>query len=98
MLEREDVQPAWHEYTHHEFTKRMGDGTLPPETFKYYMIQDYLYLVGRRLKHSTVGETDHAQIHFARANALAGYKAKTLDDIAGVGRFDISQYALLMRV
>jgi len=23
----------------------MGDGTLPPETFKYYMIQDYLYLV-----------------------------------------------------
>ena len=44
----------------------MGDGTLPPDTFKYYMIQDYLYL-----------------IHFARANALAGYKTKSLDDIAG---------------
>ena len=25
----------------------MGDGTLPPETFKFYMIQDYLYLVCR---------------------------------------------------
>lgn len=24
------------------------------------------------------------QVQFARANALAGYKAKTLDDIAGV--------------
>lgn len=44
----------------------MGDGTLPLEKFKYYMIQDYLYL-----------------IHFARANALAGYKAKSLEDIAG---------------
>ncbi|KAI6814455.1 hypothetical protein KC340_g16361 [Hortaea werneckii] len=69
LLEREDVQPAWNEYTHHEFVQRMGDGTLPPETFKYYMIQDYLYLV-----------------HFARANALAGYKAKTLDDIAGAAQ------------
>lgn len=25
----------------------MGDGTLPLETFKYYMIQDYLYLVSK---------------------------------------------------
>ncbi|TKA70061.1 hypothetical protein B0A55_06240 [Friedmanniomyces simplex] len=65
LLEREDVKAAWHEYTHHEFVERMGDGTLPPETFKSYMIQDYLYLV-----------------HFARANALAGYKAKALEDIA----------------
>ncbi|KAK5128397.1 hypothetical protein LTR85_003065 [Meristemomyces frigidus] len=69
LLDREDVKPAWHQYTHHEFVQRMGDGTLPPETFKYYMIQDYLYL-----------------IHFARANSLAGYKAKTLDDIAGAAK------------
>ncbi|KAK0305895.1 trifunctional hydroxymethylpyrimidine kinase/phosphomethylpyrimidine kinase/thiaminase [Friedmanniomyces endolithicus] len=66
VLQREDVKIAWHEYTHHEFVQRMGDGTLPPETFKSYMIQDYLYLV-----------------HFARANALAGYKAKAIDDVAG---------------
>lgn len=66
LLDRYDVQPAWYEYTHHEFVERMGDGTLPPEAFKYYMIQDYLYLT-----------------HFARANALAGYKAKHIDDIAG---------------
>ncbi len=47
VLQREDVKVAWHEYTHHEFVQRMGDGTLSPETFKSYMIQDYLYLVYR---------------------------------------------------
>jgi len=47
VLEREDVKVAWHEYTHHEFVQRMADGTLPSETFKSYMIQDYLYLVRR---------------------------------------------------
>lgn len=45
LLDREDVKPAWHRYTHHEFVRQMGDGTLPREAFKYYMIQDYLYLV-----------------------------------------------------
>nr|POF13321.1 putative hydroxymethylpyrimidine/phosphomethylpyrimidine kinase 2 [Quercus suber] len=64
-----DVQPAWHDFTQHEFVARMGDGTLPPDAFKFYMIQDYLYL-----------------IHFARANALAGYKSKKLDDIVGAAQ------------
>lgn len=66
ILQRSDVQPAWHEYTHHDFVRQMGEGSLPEAAFKNYMIQDYLYL-----------------IHFARANALAGYKTKALDDIAG---------------
>ncbi|KAF2167706.1 hypothetical protein M409DRAFT_21859 [Zasmidium cellare ATCC 36951] len=69
LLDRYDVQPSWFEYTHHEFVERMGDGTLPPEAFKFYMIQDYLYLT-----------------HFARANALAGYKSKHIDDIAGAAQ------------
>lgn len=83
ILQRDDVRPVWHDYTHHEFTMKLGDGTLEPERFKFYMIQDYLYL-----------------IHFARANALAGYKAKTLDDIAGVSgpvgcRSDVDMRRLL---
>lgn len=45
----------------------MGDGTLPLESFKGYLIQDYLYLV-----------------HFSRANALASYKAKNIEDIVAV--------------
>lgn len=32
----------------------------------------------------TASAADTFQIQFARANALAGYKAKTLDDIASV--------------
>ncbi|KAK6428791.1 trifunctional hydroxymethylpyrimidine kinase/phosphomethylpyrimidine kinase/thiaminase [Oleoguttula sp. CCFEE 5521] len=69
MLERDDVRPAWHEYTHHAFVEQMGDGTLSETSYKHYMIQDYLYL-----------------IHFARANSLAGYKAKDLDDIAAAAQ------------
>jgi hypothetical protein len=73
ILSRPKVKQPWHEFIHHEFVRRMGDGSLPRETFKYYMIQDYLYLV-----------------HFARAHALAGYKAKNLDDVARVSRTSVS--------
>ena len=47
LLEREDVKSVWHDYTHHDFCVKMGDGTLPREAYKTYMIQDYLYLVCR---------------------------------------------------
>ncbi|KAJ6781143.1 hypothetical protein PWT90_04862 [Aphanocladium album] len=64
LLERPDVQSVWKEFVHHPFVMGLGDGTLPLESFKGYIIQDYLYLV-----------------HFARANALAAYKAKNITDI-----------------
>lgn len=67
LLERPDVAPVWHQFVNHPFVLAMGDATLPLESFKGYLIQDYLYLV-----------------HFARANALASYKAKTLEDITAV--------------
>ncbi|KAK3724139.1 trifunctional hydroxymethylpyrimidine kinase/phosphomethylpyrimidine kinase/thiaminase [Vermiconidia calcicola] len=51
ILDREDVKPAWREFTHHEFVRQMGDGTLPEESFKYYMIQDYLYLAASIVTH-----------------------------------------------
>ena len=59
------VKAAWHRHTHHPFVEQLADGTLPLESFKYYLIQDYLYL-----------------IQFCRANALAAYKARTLEDIS----------------
>lgn len=67
LLSRPDVQPVWHEFINHPFVLAMGNGTLPLESFKGYLVQDYLYLV-----------------HFARANALAAYKAKNIADIAAV--------------
>ena len=45
LLDREDVQKPWKEYTQHEFVQSMGAGTLPVEKFMYYLVQDYLFLV-----------------------------------------------------
>ena len=42
----------------------IGDGTLAPECFRHYLLQDYLFL-----------------IQFARAHALAVYKADNLDEM-----------------
>jgi len=45
LLDREDVKPVWKKYTHHPFANQMGDGTLPVDAFKEYLVQDYLYLI-----------------------------------------------------
>lgn len=47
LLERPDVRDVWKQFVHHPFVMAMGDGTLPLESFKGYIIQDYLYLVCR---------------------------------------------------
>ena len=38
------VQDIWPRYLSHPFVMQMADGTLPMEKFRYYMLQDYLYL------------------------------------------------------
>ncbi|KAL2206330.1 putative thiamine biosynthesis protein (Thi-4) [Sarocladium strictum] len=45
MLNRPDVKPVWERFVHHPFVMAMGNGTLPIESFKGYIIQDYLYLI-----------------------------------------------------
>ncbi|KAG9246359.1 thiamine biosynthesis protein-like protein (Thi-4) [Calycina marina] len=65
VLERKDVQEKWKKHVEHSFVVGLGDGSLLVSSFKYYLIQDYLFL-----------------IQFARANALAAYKAKTMEDIS----------------
>ena len=35
----------WQEYCHHEFVERVGDGTLPIESFRHYLEQDYVFLI-----------------------------------------------------
>jgi thiaminase/transcriptional activator TenA len=61
---RNDAGPDWRDYVGHEFVHGLGMGTLAPEAFRYYLQQDYLFL-----------------IHFARAYALAVFKADTLEDM-----------------
>ncbi|WP_026560006.1 thiaminase II [Bacillus sp. J37] len=39
------VKPIWEQNHTHPFVQGMGDGTLAKEKFRFYMIQDYLYLI-----------------------------------------------------
>ncbi|OED44392.1 thiaminase II [Endozoicomonas sp. (ex Bugula neritina AB1)] len=61
---RRACQKEWHDYCHHPFVQGIADGSLPLDSFKHYLQQDYLFL-----------------IHFARAYALATYKAGNLDEM-----------------
>lgn len=65
LLDRTDLQSIWQAYTQHEFVQKLGNGSLSMETFKQYLVQDYLYLT-----------------HFARTNALAAYKSKSMATIS----------------
>lgn len=49
LLTHKDVREPWQEHVEHDFVKKLADGTLPLDSFKYYLIQDYLYLVGSTL-------------------------------------------------
>ena len=35
----------WRAYTEHPFTTGMADGTLIEAAFRYYLVQDYLFLI-----------------------------------------------------
>jgi len=54
----------WECYVQHDFVRMLGEGSLPEPAFRFFLMQDYLYL-----------------IQYARAHALAAYKARTLADI-----------------
>ena len=43
---RIEAEPIWREIFAHPFLKGIKEGTLPLETFQYYLGQDYLYLEG----------------------------------------------------
>ena len=59
-----DAAGEWRSYVGHQFVLGLGDGSLPKECFRHYLIQDYLFL-----------------IQFARAYALAAYKAPDLEGL-----------------
>jgi thiaminase (transcriptional activator TenA) len=39
------VQPIWEKTHVHPFVRGIGEGTLEREKFRYYMVQDYVYLI-----------------------------------------------------
>jgi thiaminase/transcriptional activator TenA len=44
-LLREKASPIWERIFAHPFVQGIGDGTLPLEKFKFYLCQDYVFLV-----------------------------------------------------
>ena len=42
---RQKVAPLWDKEKRHPFVTSIGDGSLPLEKFRYYMRQDYLFLI-----------------------------------------------------
>ena len=43
---RDEAQPIWQKIYANPFLKEIVQGTLPLESFRYYLVQDYLYLEG----------------------------------------------------
>jgi len=42
---RQSAAPIWEADLRHPFVRGIADGTLPPDKFKFYLIQDYLFLL-----------------------------------------------------
>ena len=42
---KQTCQKEWYEYCHHPFVQGIADGSLPLESFKHYLQQDYLFLI-----------------------------------------------------
>ncbi|MEE9256906.1 MAG: thiaminase II, partial [bacterium] len=43
---RREAEPLWKTSHAHPFVAGIGDGTLPRDRFRYYMCQDYIFLIG----------------------------------------------------
>jgi thiaminase/transcriptional activator TenA len=37
--------PTWDDYIQHDFVKQLTAGKLAPDSFRHYLVQDYLYLI-----------------------------------------------------
>lgn len=42
---KSDNMDVWSDYTDHEFVRGLGSGQLPIESFRKYLVQDYLFLI-----------------------------------------------------
>ena len=42
---KRSAHEEWAAYVEHPFTQGLGDGSLPEEAFKFYLVQDYLFLI-----------------------------------------------------
>ena len=76
------AEKIWPRYLCHPFVTQMADGTLPPEKFRYYMLQDYLYLKDYVKIFAAIIQKadDFEQIRFLSgelADTIAGYVSES---------------------
>ena len=45
LINHPKVKPHWDAYVNHEFVKKVADGTLERKKFRFFIEQDYLYLI-----------------------------------------------------
>lgn len=59
---RQSAAPIWEADLGHPFVRGIADGTLPTEKFKFYLIQDYLFLLdySRVFAHGVIKAPDEA--------------------------------------
>ncbi|KAI5821359.1 Phosphomethylpyrimidine kinase-domain-containing protein [Pyronema omphalodes] len=55
LLDHPKIKSVWKDFTHHDFVKRLGAGTLDKDQFCYYLKQDYLFLIQFCRAHSLAG-------------------------------------------
>lgn len=65
--------PTWDDYIQHDFVKQLTAGTLAPDSFRHYLVQDYLYLIHyTRVMALSVYKSDTlAQMHVGQAGINA---------------------------
>jgi thiaminase (transcriptional activator TenA) len=61
---REAAWPIWQKQLEHPFVRALGDGTLPPETFEFYIRQDARYLddFAKCYAYAIAKTSDHDQV------------------------------------
>ena len=69
------MKDIWHQYTHHEFVDKMGEGTLDVEKFKFYLEQDYLFLIQFARANSLAGYKSGRLDDICKVSSTMSYKS-----------------------
>lgn len=55
LIEHPKVKPHWDSYVNHEFVRQVANGTLPRDKFRFFIEQDYAYLIDYARVHCVAG-------------------------------------------
>ncbi len=78
------VKPIWDSYLEHNFIKELENGSLDKEKFKFYLIQDYLYLMdySKVFAYAIIKSKDENHMRF-NANQIISIIGKEADTHRG---------------